>query len=102
MSTPLIHQNTIISPVVTEKSYSLAALDKYVFQVAPSASKYQIKKAVEDLFKVDVLSINTVKQGARPMKSRKTGRHITLPVSKKAIVKIKAGQKIDLFSALKS
>ncbi len=102
MSTPLIHQNTIISPVVTEKSYSLAALDKYVFQVDPASSKYQIKKAVEDLFKVDVLSINTVKNGARPAKSRKTGRHINLPTSKKAIVKIKAGQKIDLFTALKS
>lgn len=102
MSTPLIHQNTIIGPVVTEKSYSLAALDKYVFKVDPASSKYQIKKAVEDLFKVDVLSINTIKSGARPMKSRKTGRHVTLPVSKKAIVKIKAGQKIELFSALKS
>ena len=102
MSTPLIHQNTIISPVVTEKSYALSALDKYVFNVAPSASKYQIKKAVEDLYKVNVLSINTVKHSSRPMKSRKTGRHITLPVNKKAIVKIKAGQKIDIFSALKS
>lgn len=102
MSTPLIHQNTIISPVVTEKSYSLSALDKYVFNVAPDASKYQIKKAIEDLFKVDVLSINTVKHGARPMKSRKTGRHITLPVEKKAIVKIKAGQKIELFNTVKS
>ena len=102
MSTPLIHQNTIISPVVTEKSYALSALDKYVFNVAPSASKYQIKKAVEDLFKVNVLSINTVKHGARPMKSRKTGRHITLPVNKKAIVKIKAGQKIELFNTVNS
>ena len=102
MSTHLIHQNTIISPVVTAKSYSLSALDKYVFNVAPSASKYQIKKAIEDLFKVNVLSINTVKHGSRPMKSRKTGRHVTLPVSKKAIVKIKAGQKIELFNTVKS
>jgi large subunit ribosomal protein L23 len=102
MSTPLIHQNTIISPVVTEKSFSLSALDKYVFNVAPSASKYQIKKAIEDLFKVNVLSINTVKHGARTEKSRKTGRHISLPVGKKAIVKIKAGQKIELFNTAKS
>lgn len=102
MSTPLIHQNTIISPVVTEKSYALSALDKYVFKVAPGASKYQIKKAVEDLFKVNVLSINTIKQSARVEKSRKTGRHVTLPTEKKAIVKIKAGQKIDLFTVAKS
>ncbi len=102
MSTPLIHQNTIIKPVVTEKSYALAAMDKYVFQVAPSASKYQIKKAIQDLFKVDVLSINTIKHAARKIRSTKTGRHITLPVSKKAIVHIKKGQKIEIFNALKA
>lgn len=102
MSTPLIHQNTIIGPVVTEKSYALSALDKYVFKVDPASSKYQIKKAIEDLFKVTVLSINTVKHNARTEKSRKTGRHVTLPTNKKAIVKIKAGQKIDLFTTPKS
>ncbi|KKS94499.1 MAG: 50S ribosomal protein L23 [Candidatus Collierbacteria bacterium GW2011_GWB1_44_6] len=102
MSTPLIHQNTILKPVVTEKSYSLAKLDKYVFQVAPDASKYQIKKAVEDLFKVNVVSINTVKHAARKVKSMKTGRHITLPVNKKAIVQIKKGQTIEIFNSLKS
>lgn len=102
MSTPLIHQNTILKPVVTEKSYSLAGLDKYVFQVDPAASKYQIKKAVEDLFKVNVVSINTIKHAARKIRSMKTGRHITLPVDKKAIVQIKKGQKIEIFSSLKS
>ena len=102
MSTPLIHQNTIIKPVVTEKSYALAAMDKYVFQVAPSASKYQIKKAVQDLFHVDVLSINTIKHAARKVRSTKTGRHINLPVEKKAIVHIKKGQKIEIFNALKA
>jgi large subunit ribosomal protein L23 len=102
MSTPLVHQNTIVKPIITEKSYALSALDKYIFRVDPAASKYQIKKAVEDLFKVNVQSINTVKYGARAEKSRKTGKHITRPTEKKAIVKIKSGQKIDLFSTLKS
>lgn len=102
MSTPLIHQNTIQAPVVTEKSYALAAQNKYVFRVDPAASKYQIKKAVQDLFKVDVLSINTVKKASRKIRSMKTGRHQNLPVQKKAIVQIKAGQTIDIFSALKS
>ena len=102
MSTPLTHQNTIVSPVITEKSYSLAAIDKYVFRVDPRASKYQIKKAVEDLFKVTVLDINTVKQASRTVKSNRSGRHVTLSTKKKAIVKIKAGQKIDIFSSLKA
>lgn len=102
MSTPLIHQNTIISPVVTEKSYSLATLDKYVFKVAPSASKYQIKQAIKDLFKVDVVSISTVKKASRRVRSMRTGLYKNLPVEKKAIVQIKKGQKIDIFSALNS
>jgi large subunit ribosomal protein L23 len=102
MSTPLIHQNTIIKPIVTEKSFSLAALDKYVFQVDPAASKYQIKKAIEDLFKVNVVSINTVKHAARKIKSKKTGRHMATPVDKKAIVQIKKGQTFEIFNALKS
>ncbi|HCQ30775.1 TPA: 50S ribosomal protein L23 [Candidatus Collierbacteria bacterium] len=101
MSTPLVHQNTIIKPVVTEKSYSLAAMDKYVFKVDPAASKYQIKKAIEDLFKVDVLGINTVKHASRTIRSSKTGRHISLPVDKKAIIRIKKGQKIEIFNAAK-
>ncbi|HBC44912.1 MAG: 50S ribosomal protein L23 [Candidatus Collierbacteria bacterium GW2011_GWB1_45_35] len=102
MSTPLIHQNTILKPVVTEKSHSLAILDKYVFQVDPSASKYQIKKAVEDLFKVNVVSINTIKHASRKIKSPKTGRHLSVPSDKKAVVQIKKGQKIEIFNSLKS
>jgi len=102
MSTPLVHQNTIQAPVVTEKSYSLAALDKYVFRVDPGANKYQIKKAIKDLFKVDIISIRTVKKGARTVRSMKTGKYINLPVTKKAIVQIKKGQKIDIFSSAKS
>lgn len=102
MSTPLIHQNTIQSPVVTEKSYALAAQDKYVFKVDPASNKYQIKKAIKDLFSVDIISVRTVKKGARTVRSMKTGKYVNIPVTKKAIVQIKKGQKIDIFSSLKS
>lgn len=102
MSTPLIRKTTIVAPVITEKSYSLAAKDKYVFKVDPSVSKYQIKKAIQDLFKVDVVSINSVKRGSRSVRSMKTGRYASTSVVKKAIVEIKKGQKIDIFSAFKS
>ncbi len=102
MSTPLIHQNTIVTPVVTEKSYGLAKHNKYVFKVAPSASKSQIKKAIKDLFKVDIVSINTVKKGSRRIRSMKTGRHLNTSIVKKAIVEIKDGQTIDIFNDLKS
>ena len=102
MSTPLIHKNTIIAPVITEKSAVLASLNKYAFSVSPSASKSQIKKAVKDLFNVDVLSINTVKRAARRVRSMKTGRYQNTQVTKKAIVEIKKGQTIEIFNALKS
>ena len=101
MSTPLIHQNTIISPVVTEKSYILANTNKYVFKVAPDANKYQIKKAIKDLYNVDAIRITTVKSKARNVRSMKTGRHISIPPTKKAIVQVKKDQKIELFNALK-
>ncbi len=102
MSTPLIHQNTIISPVVTEKSAAMASLNKYAFRVSPSASKSQIKKAVKDLFNVEVLSINTIKSAARKIRSPKTGRYFNTQVTKKAVVEIKKGQNVDIFNALKS
>lgn len=102
MSTPLVHQNTIISPVITEKSHLLVALNKYVFKVSPTASKSQIKKAVKDLFNVEVLSINTTKRAARKIRSPKTGRYSKTLVTKKAIVQIKKGQSIDAFNDLKS
>lgn len=102
MSTPLIHQNTIIAPVITEKSYSLASSNKYVFKVDPNASKSQIKKAITDLFKVDILSINTIKRSSRRIRSMKNGRHFNTPVTKKAVVQLKSGQTIDLFSSIKS
>ena len=102
MSTPLVHQNTIIAPVITEKSYGLAKLNKYAFKVAPSASKSQIKKAIKDLFNVDAISINTVKKASRRIRSMKTGRHLNTTDVKKAIVQLKEGQTIDIFNALKS
>ncbi len=102
MSTPLIHQNTIIAPVITEKSANLASLNKYAFLVSPAASKSQIKKAVKDLFNVDILSINTIKRSARRVRSMKTGRYQNTSVVKKAIIEIKKGQSIEIFNALKS
>lgn len=102
MSTPLIHQNTIIAPVITEKSYGLVSRNKYAFKVSPSASKSQIKKAIKDLFNVDVLTVNTIKHASRRIRSMKTGRYQNTPVTKKAVVEIKAGQTIDLFNSLKS
>ncbi|MDO5569224.1 MAG: 50S ribosomal protein L23 [bacterium] len=79
--------DVIIAPVVTEKSNELKSLDnKYVFKVNPKANKFQIKQAVEQLFKVKVESVNTL--NTHP-KNKKVGRYTGKTTNyKKAIVKL--------------
>ena len=88
----------IKKPLITEKTLMLAATQNtYVFEVARTAEKNQIKKIIEDLFKVKVLSVNTVLGHTH---SKKTGRkrlRVTQPRIKKAMVQLQAGQKIDIF-----
>ena len=92
--------NTFIikRPIVTEKTLLLADKENtYVFEVAANAEKNQIKKMVTELFKVEAESVNTV-LGYRG--SKKTGRKrlaVTGARHKKALVKLKPGQKIELF-----
>jgi large subunit ribosomal protein L23 len=85
----------IIRPVVSEKSYVLAAADKYTFRVHPDAHKTQIRQAVEELFDVHVVGVNVVK--VQPKPKRRGLIKGTRPGWKKAIVELKAGDKIDLF-----
>ncbi len=87
-------------PVVTEKAMRLGELGQYVFIVDPKANKVEIKKAVEELFEVDVLSVRTMKVKGK-MKSRFTKTGVMrgqAPLRKKAIVTLKEGQIIDLVS----
>ena len=85
----------IIRPIVSERSYDLMEQNKYTFEVARGANKYQIKDAIEELFSVKVESVNTI--NVKPKKKR-VGRYVgKTKAVRKAIVKIKAGQDIDLF-----
>lgn len=90
-------QNIIIAPLISEKSINDAGFGKFTFKVSKKADKKQIKKEVEDKFKVNVLSIATsiVKGKKRRFGARRT--EVTLSSWKKAIVRLKAGQKIDAF-----
>ena len=79
---------------ITEKATDLAAKNKYIFNVYPEANKNQIKKSVEDIYGVNVVSVNTINI---PAKKRRLGRSQGWKSGyKKAIVKIKAGQEIEL------
>ncbi|NDL57608.1 50S ribosomal protein L23 [Phytoactinopolyspora mesophila] len=89
-------RDILLKPVVSEKSYSLLDENKYTFIVDPSANKTEIKIAVEKVFNVKVVSVNTAN---RPGKRRRTrfgmGKR---PDTKRAIVAIADGQRIDIFS----
>ena len=82
------------SPQITEKSTALAEKNQYVFKVYPKTNKIEIKTAIKDLYNVDVLSVRIIK--VRP-KRRRLGRISGWRAGyKKAVVKIKAGQKIEV------
>ena len=90
------YHSIIIYPSITEKNTNLRALqNKYVFEVAPGASKREIKNAVEKLFDVTVEAVNTmVVKGKKKRMGRYSGYR---PNRKKAIVKVKQGQSIAKF-----
>ena len=87
-------ENVIIRPIITEKSTILRAGSTYVFEVLKGATKIDIRRAVEKLFKVKVLDVNTARIKG---KSRGQGKAAGITRSwKKAYVKLGQGQKIDL------
>jgi large subunit ribosomal protein L23 len=82
------------SPQITEKATFLADKNQYIFKVYPAATKQEIKKAVEEIYGVDVLKVRTIKV---PRKQRRLARSVGWRKGyKKAIVKIKEGQKIEI------
>ncbi len=80
-------------PHITEKATNLAQQNQYVFKVFPRTNKIEIKKAIESLYGVDVISVNIINI---PRKRKRLGRIKGFkPGFKKAIIKIKQGQKIE-------
>ncbi|MEY4322542.1 MAG: hypothetical protein RL410_323 [Actinomycetota bacterium] len=89
-------RDVIIAPVISEKSYGLLDENKYTFLVRPDANKTQIKHAVEAIFGVKVISVNTMnRQGKSVRTLRGFGKRND---TKRAIVSVAAGDRIDLFS----
>ena len=85
----------LIKPVVSEKSYHQITENRYTFKVHKDAHKTQVRHAVEELFDVKVTRVNMVKMPAKP--KRRGMIKGTRPGWKKAIVELKAGDKIDIF-----
>tara|TARA_B100000965_G_scaffold251336_1_gene211413 strand:+ start:89 stop:379 length:291 start_codon:yes stop_codon:yes gene_type:complete len=90
--------DTIISPLVTEKSTNLSSQNKVVFQVVKSADKKNIKKSIEKIFKVNVTKVNIINKKPRIKVTR--GRKVKVSGYKKAIITLKKGQNIDLTTGI--
>ena len=88
-------RDILLAPVISEKSYGLLDENKYTFIVAPDANKTQIKIAVEQVFGVKVTAVNTANREGKRVRTRfGFGRRAA---TKRAIVSVAAGDRIDIF-----
>ena len=98
MNTKSNFYDSIISPIVTEKSTNQSEQNKIVFKVNKSFNKKLIKKNIEKIFKVNVTKINIINKKNRTKFTR--GRTVKVKGYKKAIVTLKKGQSIDLTTGI--
>lgn len=89
--------DVLLSPVVSEKSYALLEENVYTFNVASDASKPEIKQAVETIFDVTVVKVNTLTRKGKRKRDRRTGKFGSRPDAKRAMVTLVEGDEIDLF-----
>lgn len=98
MTTDLRHYDVIVSPVITEKSTMVSENNQVMFNVAPKATKPEIKAAVEALFGVKVKAVNTlIRKGKEKRFKGIVGRQNDV---KKAVVTLAEGQSIDVSTGL--
>lgn len=91
----LVSHDVIIRPIITEKSSRMMEGNCYTFEVHPSANKIQVRKAVEEIFKVKVEKVNTINVKPKP---KRMGAHTGKTRSwKKAMVTLPQGQRIEFF-----
>ena len=94
----LKHYDVVVKPVITEKSTLVSEFNQVVFKVAKESSKPEIKAAVEALFGVRVLSVNTLIQKGK--NKRFKGKPYTRSDEKKAIVTLAEGDRIDVTTGI--
>ena len=92
------HYDIIVAPLITEKATNASEFNKVVFKVAMHATKPQIKEAVEKLFDVKVKSVNTLRRRGKWKTFR--GRYGQTSDTKRAVVTLEEGQKIDVTTGL--
>jgi large subunit ribosomal protein L23 len=90
-------RDIIIAPIVSEKSYGLIETGVYTFKVHPSATKPEIHDAVEAIWGVKVVKVNTLNRVGKKTRARRSNRTGSKPDTKRAIVTLAAGNEIPLF-----
>ncbi|MCE9622215.1 MAG: 50S ribosomal protein L23 [Actinomycetia bacterium] len=90
-------RDIILAPIVSEKSYGLIEQGVYTFKVHPGASKPEIGDAIESIWGVTVLKVNTLNRKGKVTRARRTGKAGSKPDTKRAIVTLAAGDEIPLF-----
>ena len=90
--------DSILNPLVTEKSTNLSEMNKVVFKVNSSANKRSVKKNIEKIFKVNVVKVNIINKQRRTKTVR--GKKVKVQGYKKAIITLKKGQNIDLATGI--
>ncbi len=92
-------RDIILQPVVSEKSYALLDDGVYTFVVHPSANKTEIRQAVEAIFNVRVTKVNTLNRKGKRKRNRRQATFGQRPDTKRAIVTLAPGGRIDLFES---
>ena len=90
-------RDVIISPVVSEKSYALLDQGVYTFVVRPDANKIEIRHAVESIFGVNVVKVNTLNRAGKRKRNRRMQTFGRRANTKRAIVTLASGQSIPIF-----
>jgi large subunit ribosomal protein L23 len=86
-------------PVVSEKAYRLQESGVYTFLVATDATKPEIRQAVESVFSVRVAKVNTLRRPGKKRRNRRTGIVGHKPVTKRAVVTLVEGDRIEIFQS---
>ena len=90
-------RDVLIQPVVSEKSYGLIDENSYTFVVHPEATKIQIRQAVEEIWGVKVVRVTTLNRKGKRKRSAGRWMYGQRGSSKRAVVKLVEGDKIELF-----
>jgi large subunit ribosomal protein L23 len=92
-------REVILRPVVSEKSYGLLDAGAYTFVVHPDANKIEIRQAVEAIFNVKVLKVNTLNRNGKRKRNRRSFTFGKRPDTKRAVVTLAGDDRIDLFES---